>query len=373
MGGVFLGMPGPWADDHRELSDHYTTKIGGLPDWPLPKEAIKPDLLECDACGSKLCLVAQVFAPISSKDIKIEERLVLVLGCVMPNCGNTPQSWQALRFQKSHDVEKPCSSTQDATSSTTSSVTVSNTSWWEDDDDDDDMDLEELGRALSNAASLASNFKKSQHNKQSETNLTTTSLNPRPTLVDIDMPVLPCFYTYTREEPSSKDITSICSNYSSVSIKENGNDVEDCAEEETWEQEHYEYDKALTADRTYLKFKKRLDAYPDQCFRYSYGGKPLLAGADEVDPGKCRLCSGPRQFEMQLMPPLLYFLQEAVDAGQRQMLENWDWMTLIVYTCSKSCSQKISQEKFNGESWLVVEEAVIAQYENSSPGLGYFL
>lgn len=70
--------------------------------------------------------------------------------------------------------------------------------------------------------------------------------------------------------------------------------------------------------------------------RYSYGGKPLLATQDRKSPDKCRHCDSPMLFEMQLMPALIYFLHEGVvDKAVKQSLDNWDWMTLILYTCSK--------------------------------------
>ncbi|KAF7840035.1 programmed cell death protein 2-like [Senna tora] len=345
MSGVLLGMPGPWAEDFREPSDPYTTKIGGLPDWPLSKEAIQANLLQCAACGSKLCLVAQ------SKAVKIEERLLFILGCLTPKCGST---WRVLRVQKIHDAA-------------TLSAVAQNTSWREDvnGDDEDDLDLEELAKALFEAGTLASNSKKPLSNQKTNT-AASASPNHRASVVDIDTPVVPCFYIYTEKERSSGDLSSICSNYSSLSIKENASDVEDHSQE-SWEKEQYEYDKALNADRTYLKFKKRLDAYPEQCFRYSYGGKPVLAAADEIYPGRCRLCGGIRKFEMQLMPPVLYFLQEALDDGKRQLVENWDWMTLVVYTCSESCSGMIEQDKNNSNGWIVAEESVVAQCEKSMP------
>lgn len=88
-------------------------------------------------------------------------------------------------------------------------------------------------------------------------------------LLRLSIAVLPCFYVYIQEDRSSQDVAAVCSKLPSLSAKEaqDYKDNNDPIQEETWEEEGYEYDKALNADRTYLKFKKRLDKCPEQCFR----------------------------------------------------------------------------------------------------------
>ncbi|KAK1267469.1 hypothetical protein QJS04_geneDACA000665 [Acorus gramineus] len=367
MGEVILGLPGPWAADNREPSDHYTSKIGGLPDWPVPRDEIKTDLLKCSLCGRDLCLVAQVYAPISCNGMNIDERVIYILGCTMQNCGSNPRSWRTLRVQKSFSGTETSQNGHGSALSDDLSVSVSNNhseeSCWtgqnneENWGNDEDMDLLDLGRALSEASSVAAQPKKK--NSCIHIEASGKDVQVKPKLIYSNLPVVPCFYIYYQEERSSSVVNSICDNYSSLSIKENlYNDYE---EDETWSKENYEYDRALYADRTYLKFKKRVEACPEQCLRYSYSGKPLLSTNNLQRPGTCGRCGGSRKFEMQLMPPLLYFLQQAADGSTTCSPKDWNWLTLIVYTCSKNCNSPF--EKSSSKGWTIAEEKIILQSE----------
>ncbi|KAL3637495.1 hypothetical protein CASFOL_018663 [Castilleja foliolosa] len=361
MDAIILGMPGPWADSNNEAADIYTSKIGGLPDWPFPIGSGKQNLLECSACRSNLCLFAQIYAPVSSKSLSIEERVICVFGCLVPDCESP--IWRAFRVQKVLSNE--------VTNEPASSISNSKNNWqkdlWSfsdresDDDGDEDMDMEELARAFSEAADLTSTDKRQNNSAESSRKPPPTSRSARS--IDDKIPVLPCFYIYTQEEKQSKKAVSGSSKNTLLSVQECDYVSEDQSNGETYEEENYEYDRALNADRTYLKFKKRVDAYPEQCFRYSYGGKPLLASVEIGDPGICKYCGGSSHYEMQLMPPLIFFLQEAANDDQKISLQKIDWITLLVYTCSMSCADSSYQFKSDGEDWIVAEETVIVQCE----------
>nr|XP_009405702.1 PREDICTED: programmed cell death protein 2-like isoform X1 [Musa acuminata subsp. malaccensis]XP_009405703.1 PREDICTED: programmed cell death protein 2-like isoform X1 [Musa acuminata subsp. malaccensis] len=368
MGEVLLGLPGPWAEDYREKADHYTTKIGGLPDWPIPEVDISRELLHCSLCGGRLSLVAQVYAPISLPKLNIEDRAIYILGCLALNCGTDPRSWRALRIQKYHEEMKPSLTSSNAVSLEKESVPAPRVnSWLEDnmlgnesskvnDESDSDTEMEDLARALSEAAALASSSKKQNGHKNTDASARGTVANPR--VEDTGVPVLPCFYIYSQKVESSGDMDAVCSGYTSLSLK-NHCASPDTEDEEQWERETYEYDRALGADRTYLKFKKQMDAHPEQCLRYSYGGNPLFAKTKLPKPDICKRCGSSCIYEMQLMSPLLYFLQQAVDGSSACSADGWSWITLIVYTCSRSCCS--FKESTESCCWEVAEEAIVIQ------------
>ncbi|KAL9241479.1 hypothetical protein vseg_015589 [Gypsophila vaccaria] len=361
MSEVALGLPGPWADDNFETSDHYTTKLGGIPDWPFPESSLGPELRQCKSCRSDLCLIAQVYAPVNTADVKIEERVIYVFGCTNVQCG----SWRAIRVQKPVKFEEPNSGYSEASCSAQSVSPASDSKWLddlcsfnlgsEDSGEEEDMSLEDLARALSEASVHASGSAKKGTKRHVETFKKPPPLATKAKEVDRHSLVLPCFYICYQEDKTSAPAFLI----GEVQV----NNDDDNIQEELWEKEGYEYDKALNADRTYLKFKKKVDGCPQQCIRYSFGGNPLVATGGAGDAGPCSLCGESRQYEMQLMPPLVYFLQERAIGAQRELLDTWSWMTLMVFTCSKCCFQKSDQEISNIDGWTVVDETIIPQCE----------
>ncbi|KAL3700015.1 hypothetical protein R1sor_018037 [Riccia sorocarpa] len=404
---VLLGLPGAWAYESNESADHYTTKVGGQPDWPetlMP--LIKSDQMRCGACGGYLCLVTQVHAPLTADGLNYPERTLYILGCPAQGCGISQTSWRTIRVQKNgledaapeleSSVDRPesndssgsgvpdpvdsewggTSSRQDETDRTQGD------DWWgsnpwdglpteESSYEVDSMNLQELQSSLTEAARVAATGSVAQNNGD------TGRMNPgsveRRNANRICLPVLSCFYIYTQAELTGVGpSTSGHSQEGLQSLGENevpGDGGEDVGE--TWGSEDYEPDQALCADRTYLKFKKKLDHHPEQCFRYSFDGRPLYATDDRRGPAVCAACGGPRVFEMQLMPPLLYYLQQAHRDLPPSSYgpEDWEWHTILVFSCAQSCVQEEAQQlTVLGEKtdWSFVLEATILQQELSA-------
>ncbi|CAB3221400.1 unnamed protein product [Arctia plantaginis] len=103
------------------------------------------------------------------------------------------------------------------------------------------------------------------------------------------------------------------------------------------EDELEQYTKAQPEDKVFNKFSKRINRHPDQVLRYDRGGQPLWitsnTGSCVDDIPNCQYCGGERQFELQMMPQLLNFIDVGIE------LNSIDWGVLVVYTCKSSCNQ----------------------------------
>ena len=120
----------------------------------------------------------QVYAPISGKNLNIDERVIYVLGCLTPTCGRNPCSWRAIRVQKLNPTDEEV--VQETAVASSPVAGWNNDIWTEEgnDENDEDIDLEELGVALFEAASVAS-FSKKRHAKPT---VKSSPLNTKPTV-----------------------------------------------------------------------------------------------------------------------------------------------------------------------------------------------
>ncbi|KAH8948966.1 hypothetical protein BDL97_10G005500 [Sphagnum fallax] len=174
----------------------------------------------------------------------------------------------------------------------------------------DAISLEELQSSLVEAGYLAAAAATRHHHVSNQGQETQSSSPDVGTLgqrnPESNLPTLPCFYVYSDSEVLIPDrnanvngkVQELVELKPLPAVEEPTAAVEGV--EEVWEGEEYEPDHSLSPDRTYLEFKKKLDLNPEQCYREV-----------QQQPGTCAACGGPCVYETELMPPLLYFLQQA--------------------------------------------------------------
>ncbi|XP_047312935.1 programmed cell death protein 2 [Impatiens glandulifera] len=102
--------------------------------------------------------------------------------------------------------------------------------------------------------------------------------------------------------------------------------------------------------QSWVSFQDRIGRAPEQIMRYCRHEKakplwPMHSGRpSKADIPNCSSCGGPRAFEFQILPQLLYYF------GVKNDVDSLDWASIVVYTCENSCEGSSSyKEEF---SWV---------------------
>ncbi|KAL6040787.1 Programmed cell death protein 2 [Balamuthia mandrillaris] len=130
-----------------------------------------------------------------------------------------------------------------------------------------------------------------------------------------------------------------------------------------------DFEMKYQADGSFVKFQQRISRDPDQCLRYyadptktealwvSNTGRP--SSSTDIPP--CARCGASCSLEFQVMPQLLHFLdvEKVASLAPGEATPSVNWGTLLIYTCSRSCSIVAAENKqaAEGEQKTKTEEA----------------
>jgi hypothetical protein len=123
------------------------------------------------------------------------------------------------------------------------------------------------------------------------------------------------------------------------------------------------------SDSTFLQFQNRTNRAPDQVLRYMHGNvgcfppmqEPLwfsASGKPELnDIPVCHSCGAKRVAEFQILPQILYALKVPADS-------NFDFGTVVIFSCSQSCDRMNQQQSEKSEkSCQYMEEFCWVQHQ----------
>ena len=109
----------------------------------------------------------------------------------------------------------------------------------------------------------------------------------------------------------------------------------------------------------------------------SWGGLPLWPKKTKPTPCQCVHCGAHQVFEMQILAPLMHFLEETCgwlldeehDCTEQiesamQVLSNWQWLTVAVFSCPNACQANTHSTSAVGRQCVWQEQTVMLAMED---------
>lgn len=313
------------------LAKNFPNKIGGKPEWLNPECILSADQVRCEVCRKPMILLVQLYTP---EDYPPEafHRTIYVFCCKDGSC-------HEISWEKSFKVFR-------------SQLPKNNPYWQENESDKKFLPAKQctvcglLGSKMCGKCNTV-NYCSKEHQVhhwtlgQHKIHCNTTSKPPASlqTIAEHDnhcrkLVLFPEFEVVTEQEGNpEKDQRDDDDDDDENSLNEANSKALVPVGDEVYE------NTEVDVDKSFLKFQKRIEQYPDQMLRYNrleYGceknaeplwvsniGKPTVK-----DIPSCPYCGQERTFEFQILSTLLNYLE--IDHLQRGSL---DWGTLLVYSC----------------------------------------
>jgi len=377
---LVLGVPGEWAGS--EPLDPYVVKAGGsavrsagltaaarlthAQAWPPAAAPPPANLLTCKRCGRaalSLVLQARLRARLSAAPENASQvhaplpdaphRFLYLFCCLAAGCRNEADGWVGLRAQAAGAPAAP----PPPPAPSAPPLPAPADDWgggacdWEaggggvEAAGGYDAELAALSDQLS-AAALASAAAGRRGGARPAAAPAPVSRPPRPPPQSNTLPefyVADAFEPEAAAEPRGAAAAAAAARAEALAAALGGGEGGEAAEGGLgWGGEEYERSSVRGMTKALQRYTKRLARCPDQLLRYGAGGLEALWPSPQppAPPPACPACGGPRRAEAQLMSPLLHFFSEGLPAGgaaAAEALQEWDWATVLLSTCARSC------------------------------------
>ncbi|KAJ4968703.1 hypothetical protein NE237_015404 [Protea cynaroides] len=355
---VTLGFVEKPKDRHSLLRQLFPSKAGGVPAWLDPIDLPSEKSRVCSICGDPLQFVIQVYAPIAEKESTFH-RTLFVFMCPSMACllqdqheqwkrapNKPPRSVKVFRCQLNHSNPfYPSEPPRHDGTDKPSTVGAALCSWcgtWKGD------------KVCSSCKSARYCSEKHQmlhwrlgHKVDcqqisiSSQSSNSSTYGSRTTSKEIDKvankSLWPEYEIINEDEDSFNTETSEGNNYSNSVVSKGQLD-------ETMKSllDNFE---GNDDQKCWASFQERIAKAPEQVLRYcrDTNAKPLWpmtsGRPSKADIPKCNYCNGPRHFEFQILPQLLYYF------GVKNDPDSLDWATIVIYSCAASCEVKMGYKE----------------------------